>query len=366
LSSKPLPPLAPPWALKLWGRLRSIAHRAIDALVPAEVLVFERVTSLAVSHALGAVARLRVADALSDAPATAAELAQRLDLRVEVDALHRTLRMLASNGIFELRRDGRFVHNRRSAVLRASHCSRVRDAAEYFASDANAQAYLHYESWLRTGRSAYETVHGMNVFQRFARCPEEGAVFDQLMMGITLFHARLIARLYPFAEVHRLCDVGGGRGTLLSELLVHHHHLHGVLYDASNVVESAASLLEQRGVLARVERIAGSFFESVPSGCDAYVLKNVLHDWDDATCNRLLHNVRAAMSRSSRVLVVETLMPANSTDPYGAIADVHMGVVCAGRERSEGDYAALLEQADLALCRVFDGGVIAVMEARMQ
>ncbi len=362
LPAEALPPLlAPAWALRLGIRVRDLLHRAVDKLVPAEVLIWEHVTALAVTHALGAVARLRVADALEDSPLTAAELAARLSL--DADALHRTLRLLASKGIFELTQDGRFQHNRRSRVLRAAHRSRVRDAADYFSRDATASAYVRFDGWVQTGRSPFEALHGMNVFKRFEKHPEEGAVFDQLMMGITLLHARVVASLYPFGEVERICDVGGGRGTLLSELLLQHPHLRGVLYDAQSVVDSAESLLEHRGVSHRVERVAGSFFEKVPGGCDAYVLKNVLHDWADETCVQLLAKVREAMRPSSRLLVVETLVPLHSTDPYGTRADVHMGVVCEGRERSRDDYARLFERAGLKAGRVFDGSAIAVIEA---
>jgi hypothetical protein len=347
--------------LRVGTRLRTLLHRAVDRLVPAEVLVFERVTSLALCHALGAVARQRVADALDAGPKSAAELAAQLSL--DADALHRTLRMLASAGIFHLRTDGRFEHNRRSRTLRATHPSRTRDAADYFTGGPNANAYIDYDSWLKTGRSPYEAQQGMNVFEHFARHPEEGAVFDQVMMGITLLHARVVARLYPFDEVKRLCDVGGGRGTLLSELLLRHPHVTGVLYDAPAVVESAESLLAYRGVLDRVERVGGNFFEKVPEGCDAYVMKNVLHDWDDATCVKLLRIVRQACAPGARVLVVESLLEPNVADPYGSTADVHMGMVCEGRERSRADYTRLFAQAGLQMGRVFDGSAIAVIEA---
>lgn len=351
--------------MRVGVKVRAFLHRAIDKLVPAEILLFEKVTSLTTAHALGAVARLRIADALGDAPATAGELAAKLGL--DADALHRTLRLLASAGIFALGDDGRFSHTRRSETLKAGHRSRMRDAADYFSGDANAGAYVRYDDWLKTGKAPYETLHGMNVFQRFQEHPAEGAVFDQLMMGITLIHARLVARLYPFSEVRRLCDVGGGRGTLLSELLITHRHLTGVLFDAQSVVDSAASLLESRGVLSRVERVAGSFFEpSVPAGCDAYCMKNVLHDWDDETCVRILKNVRAAMSPGARLLVIETLVPANSVDAYGTTADVHMGVVCSGRERSRDDFERLFAASGLRLERVLDGSAIAVIEARVQ
>ncbi len=342
-------------------KLRGLLHRAVDAVIPPELLIYERVTSLAVTHAVGAVARLRIADALDDGPLTAAELAARLKL--DADALHRTLRLLATSGIFALDATGRFSHTRRSLVLRAAHPSRTRDAAEYFTGAPNASAYVQFDGWLRTGKSPFESLHQMNVFERFAQHPDESEVFNQVMMGVTLVHARVIARLYPFTEVQRLCDVGGGRGTLLSELLLQHPHLTGVLYDAPSVVESARGLFDRRGVASRAERVGGSFFESVPKGCDAYCLKNVLHDWEDETCVKILKNVRDACEPGARVLVFETLLESNETDLYGSTADVHMGMVCQGRERSRDDFARLFAAAGLKPGRVFNASTIAVIEA---
>ncbi len=128
-----------------------------------------------------------------------------------------------------------------------------------------------------------------------------------------------------------MCDVGGGRGTLLSEILKRHEHLRGVLCDAAGVCESARQLFAERGVAERVELAPGSFFERVPSGADLYVLKNILHDWDDDACRVILRVVRAAMRPGERLLVCETLVEKNSRDLLGTRADLQMMMVCRGR-----------------------------------
>jgi hypothetical protein len=168
--------------------------------------------------------------------------------------------------------------------------------------------------------------------------------------------------MYPWREVTRVCDVGGGRGTLLSELLIRHPHLRGVLCDGAGVLASAGPLLRARGVADRVELVAGSFFGAVPRGADLYVLKNVLHDWDDARCARILGVVRAAMEPGQRVLVVESLLERNQVD-LTAFVDVHMMTVCdEGRERSRAELEQLLTAAGFRPGRVEAAPTVAVLE----
>jgi hypothetical protein len=189
-------------------------------------------------------------------------------------------------------------------------------------------------------------------------------MFAHCMMGITVAHAPAIAALYPFAEVKRVCDVGGGRGTLLGEILLRHPHVQGVLCDAPGVIESARELLAARGVADRVEFSHGSFFERVPSGCDAYIVKNVLHDWDDAACQKILGVVRAAMSPGQRLVVCEILVDRLARDAHGTRVDLQMMIACdQGRERSEGELRALLGECGFRATRVFPFPIVSVIEA---
>lgn len=358
-----MPSLPPGWAFRAALRLRRALHAAIDRAFPAELAVFDRAFGLAQSQLLGAAVAAGVPDALGDAPMTADELAPRVG--VHADTLHRVLRALAATGVFTLSRDGRFGHNRLSRALRGGLASRAREQVLYVTSPSNAAAWLDLARTLRDGLSAFERVHGETVWQWFARHPDERENFAQTMMGFSLVDAPVIAGLYPFGEVSRVCDVGGGRGTLLSELLLRHGHLRGVLCDDPGVVESARALLAARGVADRVELAPGSFFDGVPGGCDAYVLKNVLHDWHDAACARVLAAVRASMPAGARLLVCEMLLDRNADDALASLSDAQMLVVSSeGRERSEGEYRALLEAAGLRVTRVFAHPKVSVIEAR--
>jgi hypothetical protein len=204
----------------------------------------------------------------------------------------------------------------------------------------------------------------MNVWEWFDAHPDEREMFAHCMLGITVMDAPVIAKLYPFGEVKRLCDVGGGRGTLLSEIVLRHPQLQGVLYDSPGVIDSARALLEQRGVASRIELVTGSFFESVPTGSDAYLMKNILHDWDDDTCKRLLAVVRKAMEPKTRLILCEALVDQNSRDLIGTRADLQMMIACHnGRERSLRELDLLLEATGFRYRRVFPFPTVSVVEA---
>jgi hypothetical protein len=361
ISPRPFPSPPPGFVLRavLWLRRRVLG--LANRLAPPEVRVFEMAIGSAVTHLLGAAARHRIADRLAQGPLTAAELAAQTEL--DPDALHRALRALAALDVFTLLPDGRFANNRYANALRGGRLLRMREYAEYFASGSNLRAWADSEATLRTGKNAFERVHGMSVWDWFDAHPDERENFAQLMMGLTTMDAPAIAKLYPWHEVQRVCDVAGGRGTLISELLVRHRHLRAVLCDAPGVLESARVLLEQRGVAGRAELVPGNIFAEVPIGADAYTLKNVLHDWDDARSLQILGVVRKAMKPGARLLVCEMLTERN--DPYGlgVLSDVHMMMVCSdGRERSRQEYADLLTKSGFRPARVLASPMMSVIE----
>jgi hypothetical protein len=284
-------------------------------------------------------------------------------LGLNADAVHRCLRALAALGVFTMNERGEFANNRRSRVLLSGQLTRAREWALYFSSGSNVAAWLDLPRTLETGESAFRRVHGMSVWDWFDAHPDEREMFAHCMMGITVRDAPVVASLYPFAELSRLCDVGGGRGTLLSEILLRHGNVRGVLYDAPGVIESARALLDRRGLGARVELRPGSFFEAVPEGCDAYLMKNILHDWDDRTCARLLANVRRAAQPGVRIILVEQLVERASQNPVATFVDLQMMIACEeGRERSLDELTALLGDAGFRYRRVFTSPTLAVIE----
>jgi O-methyltransferase domain len=312
-------------------------------------------------HVLGALVRAGVPEALSAGPLGAEQLADRTGLNA--DALFRTLRCASLQGYFRLRADGRFEHNSRSRALAGGGLGRARELALYFSSGSNLAAWGAFDHALRTGRSPFDHVHGMTIWEWFERHADEREMFAHGMMGKSVADAPVLARIYPFAELRNLCDVGGGRGTLLSELLIRHRHLRGTLYESPGVLESARELLAARGVLERVRLVPGSFFESVPEGADAYLLKNILHDWDDERCATILRHVRAAAPAGSRVLIAESVVDRYSRDPLAVPADLQMMVACSdGRERSRAEFQSLLEKTGFRQGRVFAYPTISVLE----
>lgn len=223
-------------------------------------------------------------------------------------------------------------------------------------------------AFLLDSKSAFDRVHGETVWEWFERHDDEREMFAHAMMGVTVGDAPFVADLYPFGEVKRLCDVGGGRGTLLSELLLRFPHLGRVLVDGAGVIESARELLHARGVLDRAELVAGSFFDTdLPRHCDAYALKNVLHDWDDAACTRILKNVRRAMSPGARLLVMDIMTEPNVGEGFGPLLDLHMLVACSGgRERGVEECRRLLHATGFRLERVHPGPTVSVLDARAE
>jgi hypothetical protein len=361
LSGRRFPDAPPAGVIRALLWLRGAVSKLARALGPAELCVFEHATAGSVLHVLGALVRAGVPEALQGGPLGAEQLAERTGLNA--DALFRTLRCVSLQGYFRLRADGRFEHNSRSRVLAGGSLSRAREFLLYFSSGSNQAAWGHFDHALKTGRSPFDHVHGMTIWEWFERHADEREMFAHTMMGITVADAPAIAKIYPFAELHNLCDIGGGRGTLLSELLLKHRHLRGTLYESPGVLESAREMLAARGVLDRVSLVPGSFFDGVPAGADAYLLKNILHDWDDERCATILRHVRDAASTGSRVLIAESVVERYSRHPLAVPADLQMMVACSdGRERSRGEFDGLLQKAGFRLGRVFSYPTISVLE----
>ena len=202
---------------------------------------------------------------------------------------------------------------------------------------------------VRTGTSDRLRTTGTDDFGHLERDPEAAAVFNRAMVELTRLVAQEVTRLVDFSKMARIVDVGGGYGELLAAILVAHPGLHGVLFDLPHAIDAASAPLAQAGVAARCELVAGSFFDSVPAGADAYLLKSVLHNWDDERCALILRNCRRATHSRSRLLVVERVMPEQirpaPRDRAIARSDLNMLVARSGRERTEAAYRSLLGSA---------------------
>jgi SAM-dependent methyltransferase len=292
--------------------------------------------------------------------ATAAELgvAEALDEPRDVDALARTLschppsllrllRVLVGEGVLEQHPDGRFALTPMGEHLRGDALGTL---ARFVGSASQWVPWTALTHTVRTGRSAFEHVHGESLFEYLAQRPEESKLYDEAVDAFTTAQARALADVALLDLVGTVVDVGGGRGTLLAELLTRRPTLRGVLFDRPHVVEAARHRFEAAGLLERCELVSGDFFDAVPAGADVYVLKHVLHNWPDDQARDLLRRCAAAMKTGGRIFVVESLLlPGNRRD-VARLIDLEMLVLTGGgRERSKPELRRLFGSAGLRL-----------------
>lgn len=295
------------------------------------------------SQALHAAAVLGVGDALADGPRGVDDLATAVG--ADPDALYRLLRALAALGVLDEREDRTFALTEVGAGLRGDVPESLRDWAAFIGRSYYWEAWSQLLHSVRTGENAFRKVHGVDPWGYRLREPAEGAIFDRAMAATSRRVTDALVAAYDFGRFGRLVDVGGGNGGLIRALLERHPESRGVLFDQPHVVEGAAPA-------DRLEIVGGSFFDRVPPGGDAYILKWILHDWEDPEASAILRVVRAAMGDGAVVLVVERELAGPNEGPEGKLSDLNMMVVPGGRERSRDEYAALFRDAGLALAGV--------------
>jgi precorrin-6B methylase 2 len=297
--------------------------------------------------------KLGVADVLAGGARDASALAEAVGARP--DGLRRVLRALVAAGIFVELDDGRFECNEAALALTSDAPGRTRDIVVNFGEEMY-RAFGELLHTVRTGETAFDAVFGQSHFDYYAAHPSAEASGSARMTARSLPVTRDLVSSDLVHGVSRVVDIGGGKGTVLAALLVAHPDLRAVLYEREPVLELAREYLAEHGVLDRCELVAGDFFASVPEGGDLYVLKSVLHDWDDARCAAILRNCRAAMTHNARLAVVEFVLPdrmvAAAANVPAALLDLIMMAYAGGRERTRSEFERLLTDAGLRLERV--------------
>jgi O-methyltransferase domain/Dimerisation domain len=305
-----------------------------------------------VSQLVFVAARLGLADELAKGPSRAEDLAKRVGAHPVF--LRRALRALASVGVFAEGPGGRFRTTPLARTLESDRAGSLRDFVRMIVEGYNWQAWGELEHGVKSGALPFDHVHGKPLFAWLREHPEQERVFAASMASISASENEAVASAGPFGRLERLVDVGGAHGHLLAAILRRHRKLRGVLYDQPQVVAAAA----QSGFVAapdlqgRCDVVGGSFFDSVPPGADGYVLKYIVHDWDDEKCLRILGHIRAAMAPHARVLVVEHVVRPGNAPDWGKLLDINMLVVPGGQERTRAEFADLFARAGLRLARV--------------
>jgi hypothetical protein len=327
------------------SRPHQTAPAPADATQLRQLILGFRTTQL-----LYVAARLGLADRLDSGPQTAQQLAPQVGAAPR--ALHRLLRALAGLGIFAETDGGAFTLTPAARLLQTEAPGSLRGLALLYGADWLWRAYGDLLHSVRTGAPAFAHIHGQSFYDYLQEHPAAGAVFQSAMNGYSAQEAAAILAAYDFAAARSVIDVGGGQGGLVAALLQAHPHLAGVVLDLSPAIAGAKPVLAAAGLGARATCVAGDFFTAVPKGGDLYLLKSVLHNWDDSDVVAILRNCRQAMADRARLLVIERVVPEDNGPSEAKLFDINMLVTVGGQERTEAEYRTLLDLAGLTLARV--------------
>lgn len=297
----------------------------------------EMASGLWVSRALWAAAELGVADAIGDEPAELAAIAAVTGAREE--PLRRLMKALASVGLFTAEDDNRFGHSETSIFLRSDHPLTQRP---FLRSVFGGE---HYAGWGALGRSlieggtAFDHVYGQPVFEWYGEHPAEADAFSRAMQSTTLLIETMLMAVWTAPPFEVAVDVGGSRGTLVAGLLARTPGARGILFDLPEIADAVRPEIAD----PRIEVVGGDFFDGVPEG-DLYLLKLILHDWDDAKSEAILRNIRTAIRPGGRVVIIDALLPDHVENHPGFLMDLNMMVMTGGKERTAAEFETLLER----------------------
>ena len=316
--------------------------------VPPNAQLMQMMSSKMVAKPIYAIAKLGIPDLIKEGPKSTAELAQASG--THAPSLYRVLRALASLGVFSQTTDGRFEKTPISQLLESGPQS-MRGFAIMFGEPWHDRAWSELLYSIKTGQSGFSHAMGTTAFEFFHQDADAASVFNSAMTSHSANGANAVVQAYSFAGMQKLVDVAGGHGFLLQTILKATPGLHGVLFDLPAVVEGAAPVLAD--VRTRCEVVAGSFFEAVTVSADAYCLKHIIHDWDDARSTQILKNIHKAAVPGAKLLIIEMVIPPGNDPSFGKLLDIEMLVMTeGGKERTEPEYRELLHNAGWKLNRI--------------
>jgi hypothetical protein len=328
-------------------------NRTVQSESAAEAPQFamlQMVVGFWVSRAIYVAAKLGLADLVKDRPKTADELARLTG--THAPALYRVLRALAGVGVFADDGQGRFAQTPLSETLRDDTPGSLRAMAMVELGQEHYPAWGNLMHSVKTGEIAFDNLFNQSAWEYYAQNPEEASNFNKSMKGLTEMINGAVLSAYDFLGVNKVVDVAGGTGGLISAILKTNPKMRGVLFDLPHVIAEAEPQLDSSGVRDRCETASGDFFELVPAGGDAYVMKWIIHDWDDAKSTVILENIRKAMNENGKLLLIESVVPEGNQPDLSKFLDLDMMVMTGGRERTEAEFKSLLAASGFKLRRV--------------
>ena len=320
----------------------------MDSSLPPNVALAQMVFGFVTAKAIHVAAKFNFADLIaSNGPMSVDQLAKSANC--DEGAVFRLLRALASNGIFNENKDGRFALTPMAECLQENHPQSMK-AMAIAAGGLFYRAYTELVFAVQTGKPGFDKAIGMGPFEYLSNNPEEGKTFDRAMTNFHGGETQPMIDHYDFSVFDTVVDVGGGNGDVLSSVLEQNTEVKGVLFDMPEVIERARENISNKGLIDRCKPTAGNFFESVPNG-DAYILRHIVHDWNDDDAVRILSNCRKSMNSNGKILVVEAVIPeGNDPHPFKWL-DITM-LMIGGKERTKEQFETIFNKAGLKINRI--------------
>lgn len=331
--------------------------------MPVQMTMLQMLTASFVSRAIAVAAELSLPDRLSRKPSTVEELAQGIE--ADAPSLRRLLRMLASVGVFAENEHGQFLGTELSDLLRRDAPGSLRSMALFLCGPAHWAAWGELSYSMRTGRSAFEQVHGRPPFAYMRQDGEFAAVFNDAMTRMTEEEVASILEQLDLRDARVLVDVGGGHGRLLASCLEVFPDLRGILFDSPEVISQARALIAGARAASRCELVEGDFFKAVPSGGDVYLMKYILHDWSDQEASAILRQVHRASRKGARLFIMDPVLKAGNTPDFAKLLNLQTLVFYGGgRERTLAELTDILQASGFRFARaVSTNSVVTIVEA---
>jgi len=313
--------------------------------------VLQVATGYMASSCLYAAITLNVADHLKDGPLSIAELAKKTGSNEE--ALYRVLRLLASLGVFDEVSPGKFALTPAADLLRTDVPGSLRQMAVFLPDPFHYRIYGNVMHSLSTGKPAADFTLGMPVFQYLEKDQAYSQVFNDAMTAMSAPVAGAAIEVYDFSGIGLLVDVAGGHGEVLMSILRACPSVKGILADVGHVVEGAKPRIASAGLSDRMQAVACDFFQSVPAGGDAYIMKHIIHDWDDERASTILKNIATAMgTKKGKVILLESVIAVGNTPDFGKFIDIEMLLFPGGRERTADEFQSLFARSGFHMTKV--------------
>jgi hypothetical protein len=262
------------------------------------------------------------------------------------------MRTLVSLGVFEEKAPRTFANTLTSTILRAETPGSIYEMALWMSDPFHFQVYANALHSLRTGQPAVEQTVGVPVFEYFAKHPEESEVFNNAMTMFSGMVIPAVLEVFDFSGIGTLVDVAGGHGRVLTSILQKYPSMRGVLFDLEHVLAGARAVIESLGLSDRCRTVSGDFFKAVPAGGDAYIMKHIIHDWDDERAATILKNIRSAMNPGGRIILLESVVAPGNQPDFAKLIDLEMLLMPGGRERTEQEFRDLFSRAGFELTRI--------------